>query len=272
MKPSGIVTLTTDFGLADSYVGQMKGAALAVDPGLRLVDLCHEVPSHDVAAGAYLLESGYAAFPEGTIHVAVVDPGVGTERRPIAVRADRHFFVGPDNGLLSRVLRREASREAHVLRDPALRRPVTSPTFEGRDVFAPAAAWIARGVDLERFGPAAGDLVRLPGLGRRLRRGAAERLRVVWIDRFGNVVLDARLDSLTETLGRPPSSSHDLRLVTPRGDVIREFRRTYATGQGRGPFLLINSADYLEVAVLSDRADRRLDLAVGVEVELTLLG
>ena len=104
MSPSGIVTLTTDFGLLDSYVGQMKGVLLTIDAGIRIVDLCHEVPPQRIETGAYLLETGYPAFPPGTVHVAVVDPGVGSSRRAVAVRAGSHFFVAPDNGLLSRVL------------------------------------------------------------------------------------------------------------------------------------------------------------------------
>jgi S-adenosylmethionine hydrolase len=269
MKPSGIVTLTTDFGHRDSYVGQMKGAALAVASSLELVDLCHAVPPHDVSAGAYLLETGYAAFPEGTTHLAVVDPGVGTRRRALVVRTDRYYFVGPDNGLLSRVLEREPARSVNVLAQPEYRREETSATFEGRDVFAPAAAWIARGVEPERLGPAAGDIARLPGIGRSMRPGMPTRVPVIWIDHFGNAVVDVRAEVLIEALGHAPASTGDLRLATSGGEV-REFRRTYADGSGPGPFLLINSAGYLELALDSGPVDRRLNLSLGTEVELTV--
>jgi S-adenosylmethionine hydrolase len=191
-----ILTLTTDFGLRDSYVGQMKGAVLAVDHEIRVVDLCHEVPPQRILSGAYLLETGYAAFPAGSVHVAVVDPGVGTRRRPLAVRAGSHLFVAPDNGLLSRVLDREPLREAHVIEEERYLRSPRSATFEGRDLFAPAAAWLARGVEPGELGRAAGKIVRLPASGHALRPGVPAEIDVLHVDRFGNVALDLRADIL----------------------------------------------------------------------------
>lgn len=269
VPPSGIVTLTTDFGLLDSYVGQMKGAVLRVDPAIRVVDLCHEVPAQRVDAGAYVLETGYAAFPEGTVHVAVVDPGVGTSRRALAVQAGSHYFVAPDNGLLTRVLLREPLAEARLLENESYLGPERSATFEGRDRFAPAAAWIARGTALDRLGPEVADPVRLPGVRPSLRAGKPTPVAVLAVDRFGNVTLDAHESDLRALLGTPPGPGCGLCLETPAGEVA-EFRRTFAEGSGSAPFLLLNSAGYLEVAVWVGRADAALGLAVGSRPVLTL--
>jgi S-adenosylmethionine hydrolase len=267
MEASRIITLTTDFGHRDSYVGQMKGAALAVEPDARMVDLCHEVPAHDVRAGGYLLETGYSAFPNGTVHVAVVDPGVGTERRMLAVRAGEHFFLAPDNGLLSRVLAREKLVAAYILQNPSFLGPRSSVTFAGRDVFAPAAAWICRGVDLQRLGPPAGELVRLESTRPRLEFGRPVRVPVVHVDHFGNIVLDVTVEALTAVLGHSPDESSPLNVVAEGGRVTR-FVETYARGEGREPFFLINSAGYLEIALDAGRADEALGLRAGMHPEL----
>ena len=264
-----ILTLTTDFGLRDSYVGQMKGAVLAVDRDIRVVDLCHEVPPQQIRAGAYVLETGYAAFPAGSVHVAVVDPGVGTERRPLAVRAGSHLFVAPDNGLLTRVLDREPLLEAHVIEEESYLRPDRSATFEGRDLFAPAAAWLARGVELRDLGPPAGEIVRLPAAETHLRRGVPAEVPVLHVDRFGNVALDLRVEALDELLGGPPDSGTPCRLITPGGEVTA-FRRTFGDAPGSDPFLLLNSAGYLEIALKNGKANVVLDLAPGARPVLTI--
>jgi S-adenosylmethionine hydrolase len=267
MTPTKIITLTTDFGQRDSYVGQMKGAALGVAPEVRLVDLCHEVPPQQVRSGAYILETGYRAFPSGTIHVVVVDPGVGTDRRMLAVEAGGHVFVAPDNGLLSRVLDRQPATAVHELRERSYFGPQTSTTFAGRDVFAPVAAWIARGVELPRLGPAVSDPVRLPPAGGPLTPGAATRVEVVHVDHFGNVVLDVTAERLASALGQPPTEGSALRVATARTEVA-VVRQTYARSVEGIPFLLINSAGYLEVAVNAGRADEALGLEAGMEVDL----
>jgi S-adenosylmethionine hydrolase len=261
-----IITFTTDFGTSDTYAGQLHGAARSVCPDAILVDLTHEVPAHDVAAGAYLLDSGYRAFPRGTIHVAVVDPGVGTSRRAVGVRSERYYFLAPDNGILSRVLEDERVESAHVLEAAHYRREAVSATFEGRDVFAPAAAWLARGVDLSNFGPRAGDLVRLPPA-TRPEAGGRARVRVVFVDRFGNAVLDVKRADLAPPLREGPAAR---RLVVRLhgGREISELRRTYGEGAGDEPFLLFGSSGYLEIAVREGSAAERLGLARGSEIDL----
>lgn len=263
-----IIAFTTDFGTKDAYAAQLHGAALSVCPEASLVDLTHEVPSHDVAAGAYLLETGYRAFPRGTIHVAVVDPGVGTSRRGIAVRTDRYYFVAPDNGILSRVLDEEPLESAHVLEAVHYRRETVSATFEGRDVFAPAAAWLARGVDLSNFGPSAGELVRLP-TAPPIVAGRTARVRVLFVDRFGNAILDVKRSALESLLGSGPERRR-LSVRAPAA-VVGELRRTYAEGEGADPFLLFGSSDYLEIAVREGSAAEALGLARGDEVDLEVV-
>jgi S-adenosylmethionine hydrolase len=263
VKPSGIVTFTTDFGSTDSYVGQMKGVALSLAPHARLVDLCHGLPPGAIAAGAWVLESGYAAFPAGTVHVAVVDPGVGTDRRATAVRAGDHVFVAPDNGLLGRVLRRE-----RLVAAVELRRSDASDvtTFDGRDLFTPAAARIARGDPFESLGPPLDPPLPAADPKPVLRPGRPTEIPVVHVDRFGNVVLDVERLDLERLLGAPPGPGAALRVVSGASE-IGEMRRSYA-GAGPGPFLLLNSAGYLEIALDGAPASRALDLRPGSRVTL----
>src|SRR5215207_1942260 len=156
-----VITLLTDFGTADYFVGAVKGAILSVNPAATIVDITHEIPPQDVAAGAFTLLATYKTFPAGTIHVAVVDPGVGSTRRPIIVSANEQFFVGPDNGLFTYIYDREPSpRTFHVTADRYFR-PEPSTTFHGRDIFAPVAAALSNGVAPEEFGPEIDDEVRL---------------------------------------------------------------------------------------------------------------
>jgi S-adenosylmethionine hydrolase len=202
--------------------------------------------------------------------LAVVDPGVGTERRPLAVRAGSWFFVAPDNGLLTRVLNREPLHEARIIEQGAFLRPARSSTFEGRDLFAPAAAWIAGGVALERLGRAADDLVRLPQLRPEIDRAAPVEIPVLHVDRFGNVVLDVHVNSLTALLGQLPFPAAALRLQTPAGEIDRCLR-TFDDAVGEEPFLLVNSAGYLEVAVRRGRADQVSGLGPGARPVLTVV-
>lgn len=267
MSLPGIITLTTDFGTADTFVGQMKGAVLSVAPETRIVDLTHEVPAHDVAAGGFALRTGYAAFPPGTVHVAVIDPGVGTSRRGLVVRTQRFLFVAPDNGVLSAVLEEEPLEEAFVLEAEHYRLPETSATFEGRDVFAPAAAWLLRGIPPESFGPPAGDLTMLDLSRTRLEYGRPARVRVAAIDRFGNATLDLPRHALEPLLGAP--GEHRVRVETA-GGVVDVLRHAYGEAEGDRPFLLFNSAGYLEIAVREGRATDRLRVRAGDEVVITV--
>jgi len=265
MNAPRLLTLTTDFGHRDSYVGQMKGAVLSVAPDLRIVDLCHEIPAQQVATAAFVLETGYAAFPEGTVHLAVVDPGVGTGRRAIAVRCRRFTFVAPDNGILTRVLEKEPPLEIRAI-PPA---EAADTTFEGRDRFAPAAARLAAGLPLGELGPPVEGIERLPFPRPQIVAGEPVRVAVISVDRFGNAILDLPSRACDAALGAALSEDTTLAVRTPGGTVTR-FQRTYGAAPHADPFLLVNSAGYLELALFGARADRRLGLRSGMLVELTI--
>lgn len=189
-----IITLTTDFGLRDPFVGIMKGVVLGICPDARLVDLTHDVAPQDVEGAALALEQAVDFFPAGTIHLAVVDPGVGSARRALAVEAGGRVFVGPDNGLFSFVFARPAWTAVSI-EAPEYRRPELSRTFHGRDIFAPAAAHLARGVALNRLGPRFSDPVRIS---RRECRWEGDVLigEVIGADRFGNLMTNVTADAL----------------------------------------------------------------------------
>ncbi len=156
-----IITLTTDFGFRDTFAGVMKGVILSIAPAAQIVDLCHGIPPQDILAGALALEESAAFFPRGTIHVAVVDPGVGSDREAIAVETERAFYIGPDNGLFDLVVKKERLKRAVKLQNPRYRLPAVSATFHGRDIFAPAAAHLANGVALDEFGAPIAPLTEL---------------------------------------------------------------------------------------------------------------
>ncbi len=198
-----IVTFATDFGLADGWVAAMKGVILGLAPDAVLVDISHAVPPQDIRTGAFVLGATYRAFPPGTIHVAVVDPGVGTERRPLAIEADGHRFVGPDNGLFTFPLRRAADAGVPavvvVLDRPAYHRPAVSATFHARDIFAPVAGHLAAGAPLAEVGSPAGS--RAPVLLR--MASAGRRGEILHVDRFGNLITSLELPAGPGTVRLP---------------------------------------------------------------------
>ena len=245
-----VITLLTDFGTADYYVGAVKGAILSVNPLAVIADITHEIPPQDVAAGAFTLLAAYKTFPAGTIHVAVVDPGVGSARRPIIVSANDQFFVGPDNGIFTYIYDREPShRTFHVTSDRYFR-PSPSTTFHGRDIFAPVAAALSKGVAVEDFGVAIDDEVRLPAL--------ETPLRIIHIDRFGNCVTNITRDRL----GAEKS-------IVINGRTIREFRKFYGERDTGSLFAIWGSAGFLEISVNGGSAAKVLGAKRGDAVGFT---
>ncbi len=269
-----IVTLTTDFGTRDTYAGAMKGVVLGINPQAALVDLSHHVSPQGIPEGAFLLKSGYASFPEGTVHVVVVDPGVGTDRRAVALEARGHVFVAPDNGVLSYIVEealgpnpgsfpRPTSRSlgpgvraVALTRAQFWRHPVSS-TFHGRDIFAPVAAHLSLGRPLADVGEPISDVLAFPfPQPERDVRGRWEG-QVVYVDGFGNLTTSFREEDLPA--GRVA--------VEISGRRIEGLSRSYASG---GPFLaLIGSAGYLEIAASMGNAAQ--DLGVGVGARVTVL-
>lgn len=258
-----IIALLTDFGDRDPYVGAMKGAILTACPQATLVDVLHEVPAHDVEAGAWALDTAYRHFPAGTVFVAVVDPGVGSERRPIAVGAGRWLFVGPDNGIFTPVLETHSNARVHLLASPLLVREPSSPVFHGRDLFGPAAGRLAGGLPLEDVGPALDDPVRLPRPGKS-RRDDGWHGAVAHVDRFGNLITNIAEADLA-TLG---GSGLSALAVQVGGQTIR-FVRTYSDVPEGHPCALVGSSGRLEVAANRRSAAGLLGASVGTPVIVT---
>ena len=237
-----IITLTTDFGTRDPFVGIMKGVMLGLAPHARFVDLTHDVPPQDVVAGAYALRSAVSWFPAGTIHLAVVDPGVGTRRRALAIATKDAWFVGPDNGLFSWVAPKHAIRTiVEISRSPYRLRPM-SRTFHGRDLFAPVAAALACGAPPERLGRAVRAIERLRAPAVR-RRGRSLYGEVLWTDRYGNLTTSISGGDL----GR--NGFRGRRVSITIGDHVVPFRSSYAAVRRNCAVAVLNSADLVEIAV-----------------------
>jgi S-adenosyl-L-methionine hydrolase (adenosine-forming) len=259
-----LVTLLTDFGNADYFVGAMKGAILSVNPQARIFDITHEIPPQDVRAGAFTLLAAYRSFPPETIHVAVVDPGVGSPRRPILVAAGDHYFIGPDNGIFSYIYEREAGgRVFHLDRAEFFRAPVSA-TFHGRDVFAPIAGALSSGAKPDELGYEIKDYIRLAPFAPRLTAEGNLYGQIIHIDRFGNCITNLTRDTITEAL-----IENGARLIV--GDYeIKSFRRFYAEeGSEAGePFAIWGSAGLLEIAALNSSAAQLLGAQRGQPVRL----
>ena len=255
MQP--LITLTTDFGRQDAYAAAMKGVILRLCPEARIEDLTHEMNPHDVWDTAFFVAGAAPWFPDGTIHVAVVDPGVGSPRRPVAVCAGNQYFVGPDNGWLTLLMRDLPITQAHEITNPAFMLPEVSRTFHGRDVFAPAAARLAAGATLGEAGPAVDRLVLLDiGEPKRGADGSIEG-EILHVDRFGNAVSNIHARLLT--FGRGYT-------VHAAGIEIAGISSTYADGAPGAFIALIGSGGYLEIAINQGDAARALGIHRGVSV------
>lgn len=257
-----VVTLTSDFGQADWYVGAMKGVILSIAPDVILVDISHDIRPHDIRQAAFILYAAVPCFPPGSIHLVVVDPGVGSARRPVAVRTDQAHFVAPDNGVLSHVLAvaQDPPAMAVVLNNPHFHRQPVSRTFHGRDIFAPAAAHLARGLPLENLGDPIADLVTFPVPAPLPRPGGGWQGHVLHIDRFGNLILDVREEDL---------GAADRVVIEVAGRRITGLSRTYAEAAPGELLAYVGSTrGHLEVALREGNAAESLGLAVGDGVAL----
>jgi S-adenosyl-L-methionine hydrolase (adenosine-forming) len=254
-----IITLTTDFGLADPFVGMMKGVMLGIAPDAQLVDVTHEIGSFDILEAALIIERSYRYFPQDTVHVVVVDPGVGSERRPMAAAANGHIFVAPDNGVLSLILQGDASAtpvSAFEIRNQSLFKHPVSRTFHGRDIFAPVAAHLAIGTPIESVGPRIVDFLKPPFPVPRPRDG---RLlgTVLRIDKFGNIITNLRL----KDLGREFS-------ITVAGVPITKLYGSFYEAAPGEFFAIEGSAGFIELALNQDSAAERLKVGRGAEIEV----
>jgi len=255
----GPIALLTDFGTRDGYAGVLHGVILCINPAAVIVDVCHDIPAQDIRAGAFVLSTVYRYFPEDTIHLVIVDPGVGSERRAIAVRTAVGTFVAPDNGVLSYVFAREPVRAMVQLTEPRYWRAVLSHTFHGRDLFAPVAAHLSLGVELAELGPAMQDPVRFTVPQVRATREGNLHGEVLHVDRFGNLVTNVPAELV------PAGQLLRLQIA---GRELRGVRRAYAHASDGELLVLVGSSGYLEVAVRNGSAADTLGTGRGTEVEL----
>jgi S-adenosylmethionine hydrolase len=260
-----IITLTTDFGLADAYVGAMKGVILSIAPHAVVVDLCHQVPAQNTRAAAFVLYQAAHFFPSDTIHVAVVDPGVGSRRRALAVRTGSGIFVAPDNGVLSYVLAVTDWQAAVSLDNANYWLPRPSATFHGRDIFAPAAAHLAAGTPLSRLGTPTEDVMRLAFPQPEVRPAGEIAAHVLHIDHFGNLILDV-------TAGQLPAQP----VFEVAGHIIRGLSCTFADGApGEWIAYVGSTRDHVEIAQCCGNAAQvtgvGLDTSVLIRTEIMRL-
>ena len=261
-----IVTLTTDFGLVDHFAGAMKGVLFDVFPEVRIVDITHAIQAYDVLDGALAISESYKYFPAGSVHMVVVDPGVGSQRRPILATVGEHYFVAPDNGVLSlvyataeRVLVREIT-SSHYFRQPV------SSTFHGRDVFAPVAANLAKGVDPVKFGDEIQDYIRFAAPKPKTAADGSLRGIVLKIDRYGNLITNIRGADAPHLLGSDPPP---FRIVIGKTEIT-EIYSHYAQGAPGEAFGIIGSLGLLEISVNRGSAAKQLACVKGAEVAIQL--
>ena len=262
-----IITLTTDFGTNDHFVGAMKGVILDIVPDAAIVDISHAVEAFDVLDGAIAISEAYSYFPAGTVHLVVVDPGVGTSRRPIIASSDRYHFVAPDNGVLSIVYAKEQPIHVrHITSDLYFRRPV-SHTFHGRDVFAPVAAHLAKMVDADRFGDAIEDYVKFAAP--KPKPAGENKLRavVLKVDRFGNLITNITPEDIPALF----SGKTEFKLLVG-SEEIREIRSAYAEGAPGEVFGILGSMGYLEIVANRAAAAQLTGVGKGGEVSVLLGG
>jgi S-adenosylmethionine hydrolase len=270
MRP--IVALLTDFGTRDHYVGAVKGAVLAACPDANVVDLTHDLPPHDVVAGAWTLFFAYRAFPGRTVFLAVVDPGVGSERRALAVEAGGYRFVGPDNGMLGRILEAHPDALVHEITNAGLFRHEVSATFHARDVFGPVAGHLAKEKSaLEDVGPRLEDPIRTASLPMRALEGGLEwEATIVHVDHFGNLTTNIDEAALRSILDGLTEERSELVAVVDR--QVLPLVRTYADVSEGDPCALLGSSGRLEIAVNRGSAARLLSASRGDAVRLRAVG
>lgn len=267
MARTAIITLTTDFGLTDHFVGAMKGVILDINPEARIVDINHAVQMFDVLDGALAISQAYSYYPSGTIHMVIVDPGVGTARRPILVSTERHLFVAPDNGVLSLVYDREERLSVRHATAEHYFLPNRSNTFHGRDIFAPIAAHLAKGVHPQSFGDEVTDYVRFAAPRPKPADERTLRGVVLRVDRFGNLITNVTPQDMPMLFGSEPPPFKIS--IGGKGQVSRIYT-TYVEGSPGEVFGILGSMGFLEIAANRNSASQVLGVGKGSEVLITL--
>lgn len=257
-----LITLTTDFGLLDPYVAEMKGVILKINPQAKIVDISHNIEKFNISMGAYVLAAAAPYFPEGTIHVAVVDPGVGTKRKPILIEAKNGFFIGPDNGVLALAAVKQGIRHVYEIENPKFMLPKVSSTFHGRDIFAPAAAFLSKGVSASEFGREIRKIV-TPRFAKISKRGDMLIGEVIHVDGFGNIVTNFTEKELA-LIG-----AKDMVKVKLKGSMVSlKLCKAYADVEPQKPLAIIGSHDFMEVSINQGNAAETFKVKLGDRVTL----
>jgi hypothetical protein len=260
---NSVITLLTDFGTKDHYVTSMKGAILNINPRCTLIDITHHITPHDIKEGAFILGNAYSSFPKGTIHLSVVDPGVGGLRKPILLVTTNYFFVGPDNGLFTFALKREKVKKAVALTNPKYFLSPVSNTFHGRDLFAPVAAYLSLGVKPEAFGPELSSWGEFDFKKPRIREG---RLigEILHIDAFGNLISNIDKEQLFHFV-----KDHSF-VIRVGKRTIRGLKKGYWEGKRNEAMALIGSGGFLEISVREGNAQKVLRVKKGDQVTIVI--
>ena len=265
-----IITLLSDFGVDDEYVGVMKGVILSIYPAVSIVDITHQIDPQDIAQAAYLIAASYRFFPRGTVHLIIVDPGVGGQRDILAVDHAGHVFIAPDNGVLTLLLNREKSDTMVRIRNADYFLKSVSATFHGRDIFAPIGAHIANGTGLKELGAKIDieDIVHLEGLNCRLSESGELIGKIISVDRFGNLITNIDSKSLKTLRQKDAENRLQIHFST---HVISDLSDTYVSAAPGSPLALIGSRNYLEIAVNCGSAKRHFKAQKGDAVRVKIL-
>ncbi|TAN41578.1 MAG: hypothetical protein EPN25_04700 [Nitrospirae bacterium] len=268
MPSRAVITLTTDFGYDDPFAGVMKGVMLGINPDVEIVDITHGIKPHDIREAAYTIGMNYRFFPPNTIHIVVVDPGVGSGRRPVIVSAERHYFIGPDNGVFSYIygMQPESLSVCHITAEHYFL-SADSPTFQARDVFAPIAAWFSRGISLSKFGDPVNDYISIALAIPDLSDAGMIRGEVIHIDRFGNAITNITASEL----GQLSSSSADSSLRIMLRDLSVPLRKYYEQADKGSLAALMNSSGFLEFFMYEGNAALTHAIATGDSVTVSKL-
>ena len=264
-KRSRIISFLTDFGTKDAYVGEMKGVILGIYPYAKLVDISHKIEKHDILQGAFILLQVSSYFPKGSIHLAVVDPGVGTTRRRIIIQGRRSLYVGPDNGLLSLAAKNEGIVNIYEISNKKFMLPFPSKTFEGRDIFAPIAAYLAKGIDIREFGPTVNNL-KILSMENPEKRGNELLGKVLYIDSFGNITTNIPLNILKKV-----AEGVSIKVTIESVSKISSYYDTYGILSKGATLLTLGSSGFLEIAINQGNARDFFKAKIGSRVVLTLL-
>jgi S-adenosylmethionine hydrolase len=260
--PRSTITLTSDFGLKDSYVAEMKAVILSINPEATIVDITHEIKKFDVRMGAFVLASAVPYFPKGAVHVAVVDPGVGTRRRALLVQTPQDFLIGPDNGILALAARRQGVKSVHEITNRKFMLPSISSTFHGRDLFAPAAAHLTNGTPPAKLGPRIRKIVS-PQFSKIVKKKDSLVGEVIHVDGFGNIVTN-----IGKTDFEPLDIKSMVKIWLGTTELRLKFCKTYAEAGIRDPLAIVGSHDFLEIALNRGNAAKRFKTKIGDTVTL----